>query len=106
MRLVDICVDGGLEATMYEAQMALADAYLESNRGLEARIVSEDLVAREPWNKSNIDRFRRALVMLGENDPDAIIAERLSGESPFLRPTRWTSMKASSRRRHRQRPDR
>ena len=32
----------------------------------------------------NIDRFRRALVMLGEGDPDAIISDRLSGESPFL----------------------
>ncbi len=84
MRLVDICVDGGLEATMYEAQAQLADAYLEVGRGLEARIISEDLVAREPWNRANIERFRRALVMLGETDPDAIIAERLSGESPFL----------------------
>jgi tetratricopeptide (TPR) repeat protein len=84
MRLVDICVDGGLEATMYEAQAQLADAYLEVGRGLEARIISEDLVAREPWNRSNIERFRRALVMLGEPDPDGIIAERLSGESPFL----------------------
>lgn len=84
MRLVEICVDGGLEATMYEAQSQLADAYLEVGRGLEARIISEDLVAREPWNRSNIDRFRRALVMLGERDPDAIIADRLSGESPFL----------------------
>ena len=84
MRLVDICVDGGLEATMYEAQAQLADAYLEVGRGLEARIISEDLVAREPWNRANIERFRRALVMLGENDPDRIIAERLSGESPFL----------------------
>lgn len=84
MRLVEICVDGGLEATMYEAQAQLADAYLEVGRGLEARIISEDLVAREPWNRANIERFRRALVMLGEGDPDAIIAERLSGESPFL----------------------
>jgi tetratricopeptide (TPR) repeat protein len=41
-------------------------------------------VAREPWNQDNLDRFRRALVALGENDPDAIIADRLSGESPFL----------------------
>ena len=56
----------------------------KSGRGLEARIISEDLVAREPWNRANIERFRRALVMLGEADPDAIIAERLSGESPFL----------------------
>jgi tetratricopeptide (TPR) repeat protein len=84
MRLVDICVDGGLEATMYEAQAQLADAYLEVGRGLEARIISEDLVAREPWNRANIERFRRALVMLGEGDPDSIIADRLSGESPFL----------------------
>ncbi|MFA5911478.1 MAG: tetratricopeptide repeat protein [Vicinamibacterales bacterium] len=84
MRLVEICVDGGLEATMYEAQAQLADAYLEVGRGLEARIISEDLVAREPWNRANLDRFRRALVMLGESDPDAIIADRLSGDSPFL----------------------
>jgi tetratricopeptide (TPR) repeat protein len=84
MRLVEICVDGGLEATMYEAQAALAEAYLDQGRAMEARIISEDLVAREPWNKVNIDRFRRALVMMGETDPDAIIADRLSGESPFL----------------------
>lgn len=84
MRLVEICVDGGLESTMYEAQAQLAEAYLASGRALEARIISEDLVAREPWNKANIDRFRRALVMLGEADPDAIIADRLSGDSPFL----------------------
>ena len=84
MRLVEICVDGGLESTMYEAQAALADGYLDQSRALEARIISEDLVAREPWNRVNIDRFRRALVMLGESDPDGIISERLSGESPFL----------------------
>ena len=28
MRLVEICVDGGLEATMYSAQALLADAYI------------------------------------------------------------------------------
>ncbi len=84
MRLVEICVDGDLEGTMYEAQAALADAYLDAGRAMEARIISEDLVAREPWNRVNIDRFRRALVMLGEGDPDAIIADRLSGDSPFL----------------------
>ncbi|HQZ39434.1 MAG TPA: tetratricopeptide repeat protein [Vicinamibacterales bacterium] len=84
MRLVEICVDGQLEATMFEAQAQLADAYLEVGRALEARIISEDLVAREPWNRANIERFRKSLVMLGEADPDAIIADRLSGDSPFL----------------------
>src|SRR4030095_9060724 len=44
----------------------------------------KDAVRGEPWNRVNIDRFRRALVMLGESDPDGIISERLSGESPFL----------------------
>lgn len=84
MRLVEVAMEGGLESTMYEAQAQLADAYLDAGRGLEARIISEDLVAREPWNRANIERFRKALGLLGEADPDAVIAGRLSGESPFL----------------------
>ena len=83
MRLVEICVDGGLEATMHSAQAQLADAYLIVGAGTEARVIAEDLVAREPWDRSNIERFRRALALLGETDIDAIIAERLSGQSPF-----------------------
>jgi tetratricopeptide (TPR) repeat protein len=83
MRLVEICVDGGLESTMYSAQAQLADAYIAAGAATEARFIAEDLVAREPWEKSNIERFRRALVLLGEPDPDALIASRLSGESPF-----------------------
>lgn len=83
MRLVEICVDGGLEATMHSAQAQLADAYLVAGAGAEARVIAEDLVAREPWERANIERFRRALALLGEEDIDAIIAERLSGQSPF-----------------------
>jgi tetratricopeptide (TPR) repeat protein len=30
-----------------------------------------------------VERFRKTLVMLGEPNPDALIAERLSGEAPF-----------------------
>jgi len=84
MRLVEICVDGGLEATMFSAQAQLADAYIEAGSAAEARFIAEDLVAREPWDKANIERFRRALVLLGEPDPDAVIASRLSGEEPFM----------------------
>ena len=84
MRLVEICVDGGLESTMYSAQAQLADAYIEAGAATEARFIAEDLVAREPWDKANIERFRRALVLLGEPDPDGLIASRLSGESPFM----------------------
>jgi hypothetical protein len=83
MRLVEICVDGGLEATMFSAQAHLADAYIAAGAAAEARFIAEDLVAREPWDKANIERFRRSLELSGEADPDALIAARLSGESPF-----------------------
>jgi tetratricopeptide (TPR) repeat protein len=83
MKLVEVCVDGGLEATMYLAQAQLTDGYLKEGRASEARVIAEDLVAREPWDAANIERFRSALAMLGEADIDAIIADRLSGDSPF-----------------------
>src|SRR5581483_9371441 len=46
--------------------------------------IAEDLVAREPWDRANIERFRDALTLLGETDVDAVIADRLSGQSPFV----------------------
>jgi Tfp pilus assembly protein PilF len=84
LKLVEICVDGGLEATMYETQAQLADAYLERGQAAEARVIAEDLVAREPWDQGHIERFRRALEMLQIPDPDSIIADRLSGQGPFV----------------------
>jgi tetratricopeptide (TPR) repeat protein len=84
LKLVEVCVDGGLEQSMYEAQEQLADAYLAANQAAEARVIAEDLVAREPWEPGHIDRFRRALVMLRVSDPDTLIAERLSGQAPFM----------------------
>ena len=83
MRLVEVSVDGGLEATMFSAQAQLADAYIEAGAAEEARYIAEDLVAREPWDRANIERFRRALVLLGEPNPDLLIATRLSGDEPF-----------------------
>jgi tetratricopeptide (TPR) repeat protein len=84
LKLVEVCVDGGFEAAMYEAQAQLTDAYLSSGQGAEARVIAEDLVAREPWEQAHIERFRRALVMLKVAEPDSVIAERLSGQSPFM----------------------
>ncbi len=84
LRLVEVCVDGGLEATMYEAQALLADAYLEGGQAAEARVIAEDLVAREPWEQAHIERFRTSLVLLNVADPDSVIAERLSGQAPFM----------------------
>ena len=84
LKLVEVCVDGGLELAMYEAQEKLTDAYLAAGQAAEARAIAEDLVAREPWESVHIDRFRKALVMLRVSDPDTLIAERLSGQAPFM----------------------
>ncbi len=84
LRLVEVCVDGGLESEMYETQAQLTDAYLSTGQAAEARVIAEDLVAREPWERAHIERFRRALVMLRVSDPDTLIAERLSGQAPFM----------------------
>ena len=83
LKLVEVCVDGGLESDMYETQAQLTDAYLATGQGAEARVIAEDLVAREPWEPAHIERFRRALVLLKVSDPDTLIAERLSGQVPF-----------------------
>ncbi len=69
---------------MYDAQEKLTDAYLAANQAAEARVIAEDLVAREPWEPEHIARFRRALVMMRVDDPDTLIAERLSGQAPFM----------------------
>jgi tetratricopeptide (TPR) repeat protein len=84
LKLVEVCVDGGLESTMYDTQAELADAYLDGGQAGEARVIAEDLVAREPWEGAHIERLRRALVMLKVSDPDTHIAERLSGHAPFM----------------------
>lgn len=84
LRLVEVCVDGGLEGAMFEAQAQLADAYLNAGQASEARVIAEDLLAREPWDQTHLDRFRKSLAMLNVEDPDAVIAERLSGQGPLM----------------------
>ena len=46
LRLVEVCVDGELEAETLEAQAMLADACLANGRPDDARLIAEDLLAR------------------------------------------------------------
>jgi len=78
LRLVEVCVDGDLEAALTAAQQELAEAYLEAGEPEKARVIAEDLLLRNPRSSTHKDRLRRVLVTLGEKDPDAVIAERLS----------------------------
>jgi tetratricopeptide (TPR) repeat protein len=81
LRLVEMCVDAGLESALYDAQVRLTDAYLTTGAGAEARTLAQDLVDREPWDIDHMNRLRRALALLNAPDPDATIAERLSAPS-------------------------
>jgi tetratricopeptide (TPR) repeat protein len=77
LRLVEVCVDGDLDATLTTAQEELAEAYLATNEADKARVIAEDLLLRNSRSVTHRDRLRRVLDTLGEDDPDAIIAERL-----------------------------
>jgi tetratricopeptide (TPR) repeat protein len=92
LKLVEVCVDGGLEGAMYDAQAQLTDAYLATGQAAEARVIAEDLVAREPWERAHIERFRRSLVLLRISEPDTVIAERLSGQTPFTATDHFASL--------------
>ena len=79
LRLVEVCVDGDLEAALTAAQQELAEAYLDAGEPEKARVIAEDLLLRNPRSSdaqgSTPPRARRRC---GEKDPDGIIAERLS----------------------------
>jgi tetratricopeptide (TPR) repeat protein len=78
LRLVEVCVDGDLDAALTAAQQELAEAYLDAGEAEKARVIAEDLLLRNPRTSTHADRLRRVLVTLGEKDPDAVIADRLS----------------------------
>src|SRR6185295_16748325 len=73
IRLIEICVDGGLDTDLNAAQSQLAEAYLATGAFAEARVIAEDLISREPTRHAHVEQLRRALVLLGEEDPDRII---------------------------------
>jgi tetratricopeptide (TPR) repeat protein len=80
LRLVEVAVDGGLDDVLGRAQAQLADAYLATGAAGEARHIAEDLALRDPLDAAHVDRWRRALELLGEHDPDAVIADRLRAQ--------------------------
>jgi tetratricopeptide (TPR) repeat protein len=65
IRLIDVCVDAGLDAPLRDAQARLADAYLAVGQGVEARFISEDLLQYDPGCEAHAQRLRRAHELLG-----------------------------------------
>ena len=79
IKLVEVSVDGSLDELMVMAQAQLADAHLAAGRAAEASIIAEDLVVRDPTNQDYVERYRKALVAMGEPDPEGKIAARVRG---------------------------
>lgn len=77
LRLVEVCVDGDLDAALTNAQQELAEAYLEAGEADKARVIAEDLFLRNPRSVTHKDRLRRILVAQNEPNPDEVIADRL-----------------------------
>jgi tetratricopeptide (TPR) repeat protein len=75
IKLVDLCVDAGLEDDLRAAQAQLADAYLVQGSGAEARIIAEDLLEQDPTSELHAERLRRALGLLQIADTEGVIAE-------------------------------
>ena len=94
LKLVDIYVDAGLDERITAVQGQLADAYLESGQAAEARVVAEDLVAREPQVEVHVHRLRRALTALGVEDVDAVVASQLDAAPIFDHLLDFTSVDA------------
>ncbi|MBI3050481.1 MAG: tetratricopeptide repeat protein [Acidobacteria bacterium] len=65
LKLLEVCVDAGLDAPMRAAQAQLVDAYLDGGCGAEARVIAEDLLEAEPDHQGHAERLRRALELLG-----------------------------------------
>lgn len=83
MKLVEVLVDEGSEEELIDAQARLAEAYLLAGSGPEARIIAEDLVSRSPSDASRRDLLRRALVMVGEPEPENAVTE-FAGQAATL----------------------
>jgi len=81
IKLVELCVDAGLDAPLRDAQAQLADAYLEEGRGAEARVISEDLLDHDPGSEDHARRLVRALELLGVANAARLVEERLSSRT-------------------------
>jgi tetratricopeptide (TPR) repeat protein len=83
LKLVDVYVDAGFDDRITAVQGRLADAYLDAAQAAEARVIAEDLMSREPQVELHTQRLRRALTMLGVDNPEDVIARQLESDPLF-----------------------
>jgi tetratricopeptide (TPR) repeat protein len=88
LKLVNVARDAHRPELLSEAQARLTDVHLDAQRGAEARELAEALLGAEPDNDAHADRLRRALVLLEDPDPDAVIERmRATAAAPVSEPS-------------------
>jgi tetratricopeptide (TPR) repeat protein len=75
VKLVELCVDASLDGPLRSAQTQLADAYLDTGRGAEARVIAEDLLEHDPDCEAHAQRVRRAMELLGAPDAERTVVD-------------------------------
>ena len=75
VKLVELCVDARLDGPLRAAQTQLADAYLDTGKGAEARVIAEDLLEQDPDCEAHAQRVRRAMELLGDPDGGRTVAD-------------------------------
>ena len=75
VKLVELCVDASLDGPLRSAQTQLADAYLDTGQGAEARVIAEDLLERDPDCEAHAQRVRRAMELLGAPDAERTVVD-------------------------------
>jgi tetratricopeptide (TPR) repeat protein len=70
LKLVQVAGDAGVDDALQEAHERLAEAYIDSGQGAEAREIAEALLSRAPGSSVHADRLRRALIAAGVEEPD------------------------------------
>jgi tetratricopeptide (TPR) repeat protein len=103
VKLVQVAGDAGLVDAVQEAEERLADAYIATADGQEAQRIAERLLARAPDSDVHADRLRRAVALVGVDDPEGavrLIRERhqdpdllaLAGPAPDREPEMVTRL--------------
>lgn len=75
VKLVELCVDARLDGPLRAAQTQLADAYLDTGKATEARVIAEDLLEQDPDCEAHAQRVRRAMELLGAPDADRTVVD-------------------------------
>jgi tetratricopeptide (TPR) repeat protein len=73
VKLVQVAGDAGHEDVLQESRERLAEAYLDSGLGPDARSVAEVLFESAPDSSVHAARLRRAMELAGVEDPDLAV---------------------------------